>query len=217
LARLLWRRKAGVSLPDILSSSGKTVALRGVYFDIATGAGRPELENIIRPKSGFLDNASLRNGAWGRGGIEGQWLVFRGSRTCGVSQFKGPYDPDDFHAPGKGHVSLFASGGKDAPGWRVNIPLRPSALLMAGDRLIVGGSPDAEVDPKSEDPWAIFEGRKGGVLWVASAADGSKVAEYPLSAPPVDDGLAAAYGCLYISTVDGKLLCLGEKKGGMTE
>jgi len=41
-----------------------------------------------------------------------------------------------------------------------------------------------------------------------SAADGRKVAEYTLDAPPVFDGLIAARGRLYLSTTDGKVLCM---------
>jgi outer membrane protein assembly factor BamB len=61
--------------------------------------------------------------------------------------------------------------------------------------------------PPEDDPYASFEGRLGAQLWAVSAADGKKLAEYPLDALPVFDGLIAADGNLYLSSQDGKLTC----------
>jgi hypothetical protein len=49
------------------------------------------------------------------------------------------------------------------------------------------------------------------VLRVYSAADGKTLAEQPLDAPPVFDGLIAASGCLFLSTTDGRVVCLGQR------
>ena len=64
-------------------------------------------------------------------------------------------------------------------------------------------------DPK--DPLGAFEGRKGALLWVISASDGRKLAEYNLESGPVWDGMAAAGGRLYLSMKNGRVLCLGGK------
>ena len=56
---------------------------------------------------------------------------------------------------------------------------------------------------------ATLEGRRGGQLLVFSAADGKKLASYELGAMPTFDGMAAAKGRLYLTTTDGKVLCLG--------
>jgi hypothetical protein len=90
--------------------------------------------------------------------------------------------------------------------WQKLIPLRIRAMVLAGDRLFAAGPPDV-VDPK--DPTAAFEGRKGFQLHVYSAKDGALVKSQPLSSPPAFDGLSAAAGRLYLSTLDGKLICLG--------
>lgn len=58
-------------------------------------------------------------------------------------------------------------------------------------------------------PLAAQDSGKGGLLWLASARDGRKLAELKLQAPPVWDGMAAAGGRLYVSCTDGRLLCLG--------
>ena len=90
--------------------------------------------------------------------------------------------------------------------WFVDLLMRPRAILRAGRTLYVGGVPN-QVDAK--DLSAAYEGRKGGLLWVFSPDDGAKTAEYKLDSPPVWDGLAAANGRMYVSTADGRLLCMG--------
>ena len=49
-----------------------------------------------------------------------------------------------------------------------------------------------------------------GKLRVLSAADGKPLAERDLPAP-LWDGMAVAHGRLFVSTADGKLLCLGQR------
>ena len=90
--------------------------------------------------------------------------------------------------------------------WSSNIPLTGKAIALAGDVLFVAGTP--VVFPE-DDLAKAYEGRMGGVLWAASAADGKKLAEYKLEAPPRWDGLAAADGLLFVSLADGRILCMG--------
>lgn len=74
--------------------------------------------------------------------------------------------------------------GKDTP------PIH--AMTLAGDRLLlVGGD---------------------GELRVVSVDDGQVIAEQKLP-EPIWDGTAVAQGCLFYSTRDGKLLCLGADTG----
>ncbi|MHC4444948.1 MAG: outer membrane protein assembly factor BamB family protein [Planctomycetota bacterium] len=104
--------------------------------------------------------------------------------------------------------------------WTHQIPLLGRALVLAGKTLFVAGPPDVADLPQTinqlDDPEtqkilaeqrASFEGNKGAWLWAVSAADGEKLAEYRLESMPVFDGLAAANGRLYLSTVDGKVQC----------
>jgi hypothetical protein len=79
-------------------------------------------------------------------------------------------------------------------------------MVLAGQRLFLAGPPD--VVPE-DDPLAGLDGRLGGVLRVVHATDGKTVADYPLQARPVFDGLIAAQGRLLLSTQDGSLHCLG--------
>jgi outer membrane protein assembly factor BamB len=92
--------------------------------------------------------------------------------------------------------------------WSANIPLTGKAIALAGDQLFVAGTPVAF--PK-DDLAAAYEGRMGGVLWVASADSGRKLAEIKLDAPPSWDGMAVAHGRLFVVLQDGSLRCFAAK------
>jgi outer membrane protein assembly factor BamB len=91
------------------------------------------------------------------------------------------------------------------PKWAAWIPIRVKAMVRTADGLFVAGAPD--VCDEKDDPLGALEGRKRGLLRAVSASDGGKLAEYPLDAPPVLDGLVAARGRLFLATRDGKLTC----------
>ena len=108
--------------------------------------------------------------------------------------------------------------------WSEDLPLFVRAMVLAGDTLFIAGPPDmvdeeqvlqSLNDPKTRsalaEQAAALDGRKGALLWAVSAADGKKLAACKLESPPVWDGMAAAGGRLYVSTVDGKVLCMAGK------
>ena len=86
------------------------------------------------------------------------------------------------------------------------MPVRPRAILKSGEHLFLAAMPTAGT---ADNPHAAYEGRKGGMIYVASAKDGAKVSELKLEAPPVWDGMAAANGKLFVSTADGSIRCFG--------
>ena len=79
---------------------------------------------------------------------------------------------------------------------------------MSENVVFVAGTPVVFPDG---DIAKAYEGRMGGVLWLADAATGEKLAEYPLPAPPAWDSLAVANGSVYIALTDGRLLCFAGK------
>jgi len=104
--------------------------------------------------------------------------------------------------------------------WRHEAPLQVRAIALAGDSLFIAGPPivideeeafDHPYDPvikaKLEQQSAALEGHAGGLLMAVSASDGTKLAEYKLDSPPAWDGMAATNGRLYLSTIDGEVLC----------
>jgi len=101
-------------------------------------------------------------------------------------------------------------------------PLLARALVLANRTLFLAGPPDVldevAATRRPDDPAvqkallrqeAALENRSGALLLAVSTADGKKLAEHKLDSAPTWDGMAAAAGRLYLSTMDGKVLCLG--------
>ena len=92
------------------------------------------------------------------------------------------------------------------------------ALVLASDRLFAAGTPDLGEKAAEglffknpAEALDAFEGRKGALLCVVSAADGKTLAQYKLDQPPVFDGMSAAGGRLFISLKNGSVICMGAR------
>ena len=110
-------------------------------------------------------------------------------------------------------------------GWTLDQPgLQARAMVATADQLLVAGHPDfiderrayrlpddPEVHEQLQRQADALEGRCGGRLWAVSKSDGQPAARYRLASPPVFDGMAAAGGRLFLATLDGAVLCLGDK------
>jgi hypothetical protein len=72
---------------------------------------------------------------------------------------------------------------------------------------VVNRLDDPQILAQIEEQDASFKGKQGGAMWVISAKDGEKLAEYDLPYPPNFDGLAASQGRIYMSVVNGSVLC----------
>jgi len=96
-------------------------------------------------------------------------------------------------------------------------------MVLADRTLFVAGPPDVvdeeniwgrtlepAVQAKLKAQSDALDGAQGGLLWAVSAEDGTKLAQYRLESPPVFDGMIAANGRLYISTMNGRLICMGK-------
>jgi len=116
-----------------------------------------------------------------------------------------PFSDDDKSLPDFREIP---KGEVNPSRWNTSLSVRPRAMLKSGDNLFMAVTP---TDIPNDDPYAAYEGRKGGMLRIVSAKDGSKLAEYKLESPAVWDGMAAAYGRLYISTVDGCVISMGKQ------
>ncbi|NQU20852.1 MAG: PQQ-binding-like beta-propeller repeat protein [Candidatus Nealsonbacteria bacterium] len=112
--------------------------------------------------------------------------------------------------------------------WQMEaLPLLVNAMTLGGKNLFIAGPPDLADETKMlgflpglDDPInrelhaqeAAWLGKKGGLLWVVSAADGRKLAEYKLNSFPVFDGMSTARGALYLSLLDGSVVKYGGKR-----
>jgi len=104
--------------------------------------------------------------------------------------------------------------------WSVEIPVLVRAMVKAGDTVFACGPADIVNEPgfRTRPPGKLeplkrqaelFAGSDGSVLWAVSAEDGERIKETKLDVLPVFDGMIAAGGHLFMSTVDGNVVCLG--------
>jgi outer membrane protein assembly factor BamB len=211
------------ALPDVFVGDGKKVYMRHLEFhpdDLAyrgastTGAagknrrGYPAVGGHLMSVAGLLDDNWFNQTYWTVDGqAHSKLLVFDADAAYGVKPFPGNarHSRAIFRPGSKGYTLFANERPMHQKRWSVQVPVRVQTMVVAGSTLLVAGTPDVVVP---DDPWAAFEGRKGGVLWAVSTSNGGKLAEYPLDSPPVFDGMAAAQGRLYISTTDGSLVCL---------
>ena len=214
------------ALPDVLVGDDQAVYMRHLRFDPTTldyrsaveaGAEKkprnqsPDVGRHLMSTAGLLDDAWFSQTYWTIDGkSQCKLLVFDPTTAYGVKPFPGAARHSRaIFKPGTQGYTLFAN---ERPGhkarWSTKIPVRVTAMVVAGDTLFVAGTPDI-VDPA--DPWAALEGRRGAAIWSISTENGRKQAEQDLAAAPVFDGMAAANGRLFVSTVDGAIRCFGEK------
>jgi len=223
------------NMNDVISGDGEHVFLHHLTFDRQWRRSDEMLPHLFSTSHFTDDNENHRshwcigNGFFGRTIYAYPWIperfgkqlnfplglmfVYKDRQAWGIQRA----------GSGSGNYVLF---GKDIPSyaaddpaykndlirtggnwtWSVDPKMRPRAILMAGGNIVLGGMPLMQ----QNDPFATFEGRKGGLLKVFSVADGGLSTEIELGSPVVWDGMAAAEGKLFVSTQDGNIVCLGK-------
>jgi len=210
---------AGKLSPEDLKTAlaaGDTLSVRNQVFDRHNGEKpknapdrylRGGILGLLYDTTGRYWAANwLDRAYWQHGNAEGHLLVFAGDRTFGVvgrtakgdivRSYDGPKEYELFCRQRDGRGQPI----KEPSGWSVRLPIHQqvTALLLAGDKLFVGGILDNAAEPMVAK------------LWIYSAGDGKPLGSCVLENRPVFDGLAGTAGRLYLATQDGKLVCLGK-------
>jgi len=202
---------------DILTSDGDKIYLRDMAFD-KHGTEITEASDHLFTLTDFLDDSwphrsywifgtrcSVATGCSGRDKklIYGRLLVFDKNKIYG-------YGRKQIHWSNQlqdGVYRIFVVDRNDgAIQWEKRVDIQVRAMVLADNNLFVAG-PSAEV---VMGPLAPDE-NQGSMLMAVSASDGKELSQYQLDSCPAFDGLAAAYGQLYVSMKDGSLLCMAEK------
>lgn len=112
------------------------------------------------------------------------------------------------------------------PTWTADIPIYVRAMVLGQHKLYIAGPPDiideeetfeklTEKDEKVQkllaEQDAALNGQDGGLLLVVDAYSGEIDHRLKLDSLPSWDGMAGANGRLFLSTLDGKLVCFGEQ------
>ncbi|HID76944.1 MAG TPA: methyltransferase domain-containing protein [Planctomycetaceae bacterium] len=134
------------------------------------------------------------------------WAVRRG-RQGGYTLLAMPHEPLGAEGPHRPDFRPASDKSAAEPIWSVTLAMYPRAVLRAEESVLLGGTPEAATPAELAPTYA---GKRGGLLQAFSVQDGSKRAERRLESPPVWDGMAAASGRLYLATMDGHVVCLGD-------
>jgi len=126
----------------------------------------------------------------------------------------------------KSQEKVLRIGGHRVHWQKTSLPLLINAMALGGKTLFVAGPPDVADETKmlgylpgaddginrelkaQEDAW---RGKHGGIIWAVSAENGQKLAEYKIDSIPVSDGMSLAEGKVFISLIDGSVVCFEEK------
>jgi hypothetical protein len=222
------------ALNDVLAARGKSVYLKAkpIFGD------EVQKDPMLVSHSGFLDGSLFERSFWylvapGQQPIGAQLIVHDDQNVFGFRAYPSANRGGPWHVLGSGYT-LFAasrSAAKPPPNarpaaqhyvpdflskpfrsftWRVTIPVRPRAMVLTENALLVAGSPDV-VQPNT-DPYAAIEGKLGGRLLVISRDDGKTLAEYTLDAPPAWEGMAISGSNVYFALQDGTVARMNSKE-----
>ncbi|NOX55207.1 MAG: PQQ-binding-like beta-propeller repeat protein [Planctomycetes bacterium] len=211
-------------LNDILVTDGESVFVRQMKVSMGASGGNMHLYTT----AGFLDSTWFNRTYWRFGRAESTGIMVLGEGVAyGVEAYPSR-GANTLFRPGSRSYRLMALSVSESPSappvrrgrrrpkaktiWQKRVGVRITAMVRANDKLFAAGSPD-EVDLK--DPYAAWEGRKGGVLVAFDAESGEKLFEMKLPAPPVWDGLAAVPGRLFLAMTNGSVACLSSQSDAL--
>lgn len=189
---------------DLLALRGGKVTIYHIQLDPKTGAGDTAAK--AKDYNGTLEG--MNDGTWTRlgtrrsgelefGKTRAELLAWNDTRLIGYnskSRTCFAMKPDVARAAEKPTPQDYL--------WRLSMPAdqQVEAMALCDGALVLAGR---VLDPKGEKV-------TGGFLWVVSPEDSKKVAEFPLEAPPVYQGVAVSGGRVYVSLQNGQMVCFGK-------
>ena len=202
------------SLSDILSSDDRYIYLRDMVLD-KQGGRETKGNSHLFTLTVFLDDSwphrsywifgtrcSLSTGCSGRDRnlIYGRLLVFDEPMIYRYGRAKVHWS----NQLQDGAYRLFAhDSNKGAERWKKKVPIQVRATVLADKVLFIAGPP-----VETGDGPGGSKNNEGAILLAISTSDGAELAQYRLDSSPIFDGMASAYGRLYLSLVNGQLLCM---------
>jgi len=213
-------------LPDILSLQNSAIWMRGMGVDKNLRSVK-NAPHLFAPR-GFLDDTWWHRTYWiyaaaigggythwpdvGNASPAGRLLSFDGGKLIyGYGRMA--------YRMGGGHVradmtkdyKLFAeimdpatAAKKRRIKWTAQLPFVARSVVLTRDAVLVAGG---------KSPTESVERHEPGAFWVASREDGSKISACELPAGAVLDGMAFTDAGVFVSTIDGTVICLRAKKG----
>ena len=112
------------------------------------------------------------------------------------------------------------------PHWTKDVPVIARGMAMAQKIVFVAGPADVvdeedalvrlskgddSILPALKEQDENLDGKHGATILSIDAVSGNVLTTTKLNSPPVWDGMAAARGCLFVSQLDGSVVCLTGK------
>ena len=178
-------------------------AVLAVCFDDGTAR-----DDSVNRNNGTLEGGKQVDGKVGNA-IQFSALAARGRRNEGTSE----------KAPQHQGNSLVK------PKWTQDVPIYVRAMVLGGPNLFIVGPPDiineedtfqklSEKDPEVQklldEQDAVMDGKDGARLLAVNVDSGEVEHQLRIESLPSWDGMAGANGALFLSTLDGKLICFSE-------
>ena len=116
--------------------------------------------------------------------------------------------------PGSMECRVADSGASDGGLRRPLVPAGARRTDATG-RNQGGGSRKREVQQLMAEQEKALKGKSGSMLLTVDKQSGEILSGYRLPTAPLLDGMAGAYGNLYLSTTDGQLCCLSDDGDGL--
>ena len=202
---------------DILTADDSCIYLRDTAFE-KSGTERPDGKAHLFTLTDFLDDTwphrsywifgtqcSLATGCSGRDKnlVYGRLLVFDESKIYGYGRSQVHWSNQLQDGP---YRMFCVSRDEGTALWQKPLKIQVRAMVLTDKVLFVAG-PALDMDGEPE----ARSGNEKALLMAISASDGTELAKYELDAAPIFDGMAAAYGRLYISMTDGSLVCMAQE------
>ena len=228
------------TLPDVLVYDGQHVYLRDNVMDL-NGVQQQAYVPHLYSSAGLLDDAWWHRTYWLWGertwGRASGWHVMPGFRPSGrilvtdestvfgygrkrvhgndlqgYHLFRADKEVKPINKKIKNNnvaVTRLQKPAKVTEHWSRDVPLVARAMVLADKTLFVAGPAMAIGDAGVAEP--PFDAGGPALMMAFGAETGQDLSRHELDAQPVFDGMAAAYGSLFLSTVDGKVVCLKGK------
>ncbi|MDD4890669.1 MAG: PQQ-binding-like beta-propeller repeat protein [Phycisphaerae bacterium] len=207
-----WTENITANLPtDMLTTDGKSLFLLRGAVNPANGklAESPAPTGVLIGGASWQGKASIldlleqnlialsdRKDLPHDNRNSGEMLAFDKKRTV-ASQRYCKQGRKDFIPANNGRFCVVCNGESN---WtKLFTSQQFLGIVLAGDRVYCAGRPEFRDSKDSPE------------LWVLSASDGTELQKLPIDGIPAIDGLSAGGGRIFVSTVDGQVLCYGAK------
>lgn len=176
-------------------------------------------DGTARDMSTYRNNGTLKGGKVVKG-KSGQAVQFTAKNAAGGRKGKNNKS-DAGGAPAEEPRNSLIE-----PRWKTDVPVYVRGMVLAGHNLFIVGPPDiideeatfekisekdAEVQKLLSAQDAAIEGSDGAKLVSVNAETGEAQYTLELNTLPSWDGLAGAQGKLFLTTLDGRVMCFGKK------